>query len=290
MRGPPPSSCSGKRVANALIIEPYGFSIARADQLQGCPASNLANDYRGVIWRAPPGNTASLVVDLGDDRPVDVVMLFGLAGNVPATASVIMAGATSVQGPGFDGQSVRDGGSGPGSFSVETGVAPFAGSDPTSPGNGVLFWRKPSDWPANIRYLSLYATGLTATGYLIASRLVIGQAIVLERNFSFGAEFGVKDLGAVEFSRRGVLLRNRGAKLRTMSLTFSSLRRDEVEQLTAPLLQRIGNTDCVALVTDPAPHAQRQSRCYFGPLVGDLGQTWRRANAWEAKINMVSLF
>lgn len=46
----------------------------------------------------------------------------------------------------------------------------------------------------------------------------------------------------------------------------------------------------VALVTDPAVHAQRQNRCYFGPLVGDLGQTWRNSAAWEAKVNLVSIF
>ena len=46
----------------------------------------------------------------------------------------------------------------------------------------------------------------------------------------------------------------------------------------------------VALVTDPGADPQLQNRCYFGPLVGDLGQTWRNAAAWEAKTNMVSIF
>lgn len=276
-------------MTNAIVIEPKPFEIERADQLAAKPAANLRNDHRGVIWQSPAGPYTTLVVDLGSDQSVDTVMLFGLWGNIPATASVIVAMATDAQGLALDGSNVDSGGSGPGSYYAKGGIEPFAGGEPISVENGVFLWQTPVGWPP-VRYVSLLFSGLTDGGYIRASRLVVGKAIELERNFSFGAGFGVKDLGSLEFSRRGVLLRNRGAKLRTTSLSFTSVRKDEVEQLTKPLLERIGNTECVALVTDPAPDAQRQNRCYFGPLVGDLSQTWRRAGAWETKINMVSIF
>ena len=73
-----------------------------------------------------------------------------------------------------------------------------------------------------------------------ASRVVIGKRVQPGRNFSYGAGFGVKDLGSVDFSRRGVLLRSRGAKLRTGSLTFSNLKKDEAEQVFKPLLEYLG--------------------------------------------------
>jgi hypothetical protein len=127
-------------------------------------------------------------------------------------------------------------------------------------------------------------------GSIQVSRVVAGQRIALERNFGFGAAFGVRDLGSVDFGRRGVLQRVRGKKLRTVGLTFSNVRKNEVEAQTTPLLERIGNTEMVAIVTDPDAHPERQNRCYFGPLVGDLGQTWRKPDLFEAKANLVSIF
>ena len=55
------------------------------------------------------------------------------------------------------------------------------------------------------------------------------------------------------------------------------------------LIERIGNTDCICLVTDPDAHEQRQNRMYFGPMVGDLGVVWSRADGFEARINVVGL-
>jgi hypothetical protein len=259
-------------MANAWIIEPLSIVSLDGAADAGFERMNLANDYAGVVWRASAAGNRNLIVDLGADRAVDTLMLFGVRTRAAgATVTVSYRAEASAQGAWQAGVS---------NAPVLAGTASVGDA-----GIGLF------DLPATVvaRYLSLDFHRDT-DGTIEASRLVVGKRLQLERNFGFGAEFGIKDLGTLEFSRRGVLLRNRGAKLRTAQLTFSSVRRDEVERLTAPLLERIGNTECVALVTDPAPHAQRQRRCYFGPLVGDLGQTWRRANAWEAKINMVSLF
>lgn len=263
-------------MANAFLLEPLQATATDGfGSLQTGSITHLFNDYAGVVCQLACNaglNAAAVQFDLGADRALDTILVFGLAG-LPASALFTVTYATDAQGPSTDG------------VPVTTPQPAYAGD---AGDRGIALWSGDTSISARYVRLTFYAG---ATGYAMrASRIVAGKRIQLERNFSFGAEFGVKDLGAIEFSRRGVLLRNRGAKLRTTSLTFSSVRRDEVEQLTAPLLQRIGNTECVALVTDPAPHPQRQNRCYFGPLVGDLGQTWRRANAWEAKINMVSLF
>lgn len=275
-----PSSCSGELMANAWIIEPLPVSGwgDTSTSVLGQP-SFLTNDHAGVVFRAlaSGGNGHAWYVncDLGRDRTIDTVALFGLSG-VPASATASVTYATEAQGF-FTGQ-----------YAAWNEPTALAGSAPMTTGRGVGLFS--SAEPVVARYVQLAIFLPELGGIIEAARLVIGRRIALDRNFSFGAGFGVKDLGSLEFSRRGVLLRNRGAKLRTTSLSFSSVRKDEVEQLTKPLLERIGNTECVALVTDPAPDAQRQNRCYFGPLVGDLSQTWRRAGAWEAKINMVSIF
>ena len=86
------------------------------------------------------------------------------------------------------------------------------------------------------------------------------------------------------------MLRTRGAKMRTAALTFSAARKDEVEASVKPLLEQVGNTEIIALVTDPAADPQRQNRCYCGPLVGDLSAVWRNAAAFETKLAVLSLF
>lgn len=269
-------------MANAWIIEPLpmrpgvkAFGTVRV----GSP-DNVRNDFGGVILELGTdyggGNGGAVGIDLGSDVLFDTVLVFGV-NIIPGGSQFRVDWATAAQGD-FTG-----------AFTAGELVHAFAGDPGVSPGGrSITMSALPA--PVLARYLHLsYFSSIPGVPVQMA-RVVVGRRIELERNFSFGAGFGVKDLGSLEFSRRGVLLRNRGAKLRTTALSFSSIRKDEVEQLTRPLLEQIGNTECVALVTDPAPDAQRQNRCYFGPLVGDLSQTWRRAGAWEAKINMVSIF
>ena len=240
----------------------------------------ITNDYAGVVWASAPGDHVQILVDLGRDRPVDTVMLFGLWGNIPASTQAFIALATSAQGL-FTADY----------YNAPDSPAPFAGAQPIAEGNGVMFWRSADPArPSLSRYVSILFTNMGASGFVRIGRLVAGQAIELERNFSFGATFGVRDLGNLDFNRRGVLQRTLGKKLRTVGLTFSNVRKDEVEAVTKPLLERVGNTELVALVTDTAPHTQRQNRCYCGSLVGDLAQTWRKADLFEAKVNLVSVF
>ena len=257
-------------MANAWIIGPHPVADVIGTADAGYDSDNLANDYAGVVWQltVPGADYRSLIFDLGEDRPIDTVMLFGLSG-FSAGTSVAVRSRTAAQSE----------------WQARAAEQPvLAGTAGAGAGGGVMLVDLGAT--ASARYVLVEFPNLSGT--VRAARVVIGQRIALERNFSFGAGVGVKDLGNLEFSRRGVLLRARGAKLRTVSLTFSAVHRSEVEALTQPLLERVGNTECIALVTDPALDAMRQRRCYFGPLVGDLSQTWRRADAWEAKVNLVS--
>lgn len=280
-------------MANAFILEPRPFTVTTDNSAQpGFGFANAANDYAGILWRSRPDVSSPVViVDFGFEVPIDTVMLFGVWGNVTsANPGVRVALATTAQGPGFSGAPVQDG-AGTGNYWVDPNpVALFAGAI-TTPQRGVSLWIAPADpRPTTARYLYLNFIGLDAGNEIHVGRLVAGSRFQPERNFSTGAAFGVRDLGTVDFSARGVLLRRRGAKLRTAGLTFSSLFRDEVDRMVKPLFERIGNTEPVALVTDPAPDPYRQAECYFGPLVGDLGTTLRRAVAFEAKANIVSIF
>lgn len=127
------------------------------------------------------------------------------------------------------------------------------------------------------------------SGQAVVGRLVLGANLALERNFSYGPQIGPKDFGSVDFSRRAVMLRRRGAKLRAINLSLNSIRKNEIEAKVLPLLEVIGNTETLAIVTDADAHAMRQRRIFFGPLIGDLLTVWRTADGWTAGLNLLSL-
>lgn len=260
-------------MANAWIIRPLAMSAFVASATDsGFAVSNLGNDYAGLVWRTSVNGYRAFDVDLGSDMSVDTVMLFGITNGATGT-SVNIYYKTSAGS----------------SWILALGGAPlFAGSAPLPAGRtGTGLYDLGA--PVTGRYVRVELPS-AFDGLIQASRVVVGKRIQPERNFSFGAEFGVRDLGSLDFSRRGVLIRTRGKKLRTVGLAFSNINKDEVEASTRPLIEQIGNTEMIAVVTDPEVNAQRQNRCYFGPLVGDLAHVQRNARAWEAKVNLVSIF
>lgn len=266
-------------MSNAIIVEPLALpGIVASDSAAGYIPQYAANDYMGVVWKSPAGtSTRTLTIDLGADLAFDTIALFGLTG-AQAGWTLKVDAATAAQGSGFPGGSW--------SGSVDTLLA---GTEMPTSGRGKSLWLAPAVLPPPAsRYVRLTFGSLSNAAVTVA-RVVIGERIQLHRNFQFGAAFGVRDLGGVEFSARGVLLRRRGEKLRSTGLSFPNAHRDEVEAMINPLLERIGNTDCICVVTDPDAHAQRQNRMYYGPLVGDLGVVWAKADGFEARVNIVGL-
>jgi hypothetical protein len=266
-------------MANAWILPPLAMSGITVSSAAIGAGAYMANDFAGVVWRSAAGDVATVIVDLGADRPVDTLMLFGVDGTSIGTAMLEVLVATAAQGSNFTAGSYWS-----------TGPQPLLVGDRLTSGAGVAIVAWSAGPPAAARYLLLRVAGMTAAGSVQISRIVAGKRIQLARNFGYGANFGVRDLGNLDFTRRGILQRARGKKLRTVALTFSNIYRDEVEASTLPLLERLGNTELIAVVTDPDIHDQRQRRSYFGPLVGDLGHVQRKAAFFEAKINVVSIF
>lgn len=266
-------------MSNAIIVEPLPMATVGAfPNAEGHEPSYVGNDHFGVTWKTPGGQEqVALLIDMGSDVAFDTIALFGLTGAQPDWQIQVYA-ATSALGSGFP----------PGSWYGDPEPLLAGSAMPTS-GLGKACWLAPSvapPPPSRFIYIFIYPSGLEP---VTVARVVIGKRIQLHRNFQFGAAFGVRDLGSVDFSARGVMLRRRGAKLRSAGISFPHVHRDEVETIVHPLLERIGNTDCVCLVTDPDPHEQRQNRMYFGPLVGDLGTVWARADGFEARVNIVGL-
>jgi len=264
-------------MANALLLEPLRPTAIVADSVaMGHSALFTDRDEMGLVWRTEPGADSHwLRMDFGADVAIDTMILLGLAGASPDWAVTIEL-ATQAQGPFLA------------SWWTSEAAPLLAGAELPTSGLGKGLWRAPDAAPAAARYLRLTVSGL-GTAALEVARVVVSKAIQLDRNFRYGAALGVRPLGSLDWSARGVMLRRRGKKLRGVGISFPHVRRDEVEAKVQPLLERLGNDEPLAIVIDPEPDAQRQNRIWFGFLTGDLGTTWARPGGFQADFNLVAV-
>lgn len=264
-------------MANALILEPLvPASVLASSTASGRRAANVARDEFGLVWRSDAGAASQwLLFDLGGDTALDTISLHGLFG-AQADWLWTVDLASDAQGP-FTG-----------AFWAGSAEPLLAGTAMPVSGMGKALWQAPPGAPAVARYVRLTFSGLSGAAVEV-SVAVLAAKIQLGRNFRFGAAFGVRPLGTVDWSARGVMLRRRGPKLRGVGISFFNIYRDEAEELVQPMLERVGNDVAIAVVVDPAPHPQRMNRMAFGTLSGNLGTIWQRPNGLQMDINLVAL-
>lgn len=273
-------------MSNAILMRPLQWASVSANSAQsGFPASNLAPwpvPRMGRVWRRnASGNLGDITIDLGSDQAFDTIAVFGIGnGNAPPPSGWTLAVhiATEAQGSGFA----------TGEFWNSGNLDALAGSVLPVSGRGKSLWLAPTGAPAVGRYVRL-RYGNLASAPMQAAMVAIGQRFSPARNYAYGAAFGVRDLGQMDYSPRGVVLRRPGVKLRGMGLTFQGLRREEVETTLQRLFEQVGNTDPLVLVTDPDPHAQRQNRMGIGHLTGNLGSVHRVPGFFQAEVNFVAV-
>jgi hypothetical protein len=265
-------------MGKAFVVRPLPIVAASsADTAAGLP-SYVANDYMGVVWTLiADGVQETITIDLGANRLFDTMMLFGVSFTGTGPPGNCAIDAAKDGDPTFAGAIMSH------PFAVRAGI-----TDPTS-GRLVTLWTHPGT-PDSYRYVRLRFAGFSAAFNLLSiGRVVLGERLQLDRGFAFGAGFGLRDFGQVDFSPQAVLLRRRAPKLRTVGLTFPSVHKDEVEAKVQPLIELAGNQEPIALCTDDAADAMRQRRCYFGPLLGDLGTVWARPNGFEWQARLIDL-
>lgn len=256
---------------NGWAMRPLPFTPLSANSADGFEPEAAANDYMGVVWKG--NGSPYYTFDLGSAQDVDAILLFGCTGATSDFRLRVMAASNS----------------GMSSDLYDSGHLPFlAGADFPTHGRGVAWWTK-EDGALSRRYWSIQISSLLGDIQPVIARIAIGKRLDLDRNFGFGAGFGVRDLGAVDFGPHANLIRRHGAGLRTVGLTYPSLHKDEVEEKVQPLIELARGTRPIALVTDPEEHPLRQRRAYFGFMTGDLGTVWRTAAAWEWQASMIDL-
>jgi len=266
-------------MSNAVFMRPLPISIYQASNtLAGYAAANMANDHLGVVWKAQQADASFywFTVDLGSDQPIDTIAMLGLTGATNDWQMYAIC-ATDAQGPTF----------GAGLYYSYPLVQLCAGGASIPSGRRRSYWEKPAGGPAAARYWRIHITTPANNTAITVGRLAIGKRIQLQHNFDFGGAFGVRDTGKVDWSTRAVFLRRRGVKLRTTGISFNRMYKDEVETTVQPVLELLGNTGPIFLLTDPDAHYQRETRMYFGPMIGELGTVWAQANGghqWQCNI------
>jgi hypothetical protein len=275
-------------MSTAWIVKPLAISaisLVSGTTTAAGALMNLADDTAGIVWKSNTGSTVAIIFDMGSDVTIDTLALFGILGP-PAPAQMQIRAATAAQGNAFSGGV----GTGANQYWQSATETLYAGTVTPKSGRRMALWSAPaSSGPPAARYWMLTVSALSSS-YLQAARAVFGQRFVPGQNFAADPTTGVRDFGSADFSNRGVLIRRRSVKQRSISLVFEGLTKAEVEASIQPLMQDVGNTDAIAVIADPAADAQRENRMYFGPMLGDLATIWRSFPNHEWRCQVASLF
>lgn len=113
------------------------------------------------------------------------------------------------------------------------------------------------------------------TGDFEAAMLVLGQKVEAKRFYNRDYQFGIEDMGSLNFTRWGVPDEAPGIKLRTVEFTLDWESMDDFEASWRPLAEKLGSTGIVFLCFDPEPTATRQARTYMGRLSKPIGSRGR---------------
>lgn len=102
------------------------------------------------------------------------------------------------------------------------------------------------------------------TGAFQASSLILGAKIEPSHFYNFDWEYGVRDLGSIDFTRFGVVDEQDGAVWRTIDFTLAWQSEAEFEASFRPMAEALGKRGVIYLCFDPEPTIYRQARTYLG--------------------------
>jgi hypothetical protein len=237
--------------------------------VSGTSAAFLSNDFMGMVLRFSAGTPFFATIDFGAANAIDTFALLNT--NLPVGAAWYLQGSSASDfSSGYDSGPIADGGE---ISNVRTGRRHLLLTLPTQ---------------QSFRYWRVVINGVTGV-QLEAARLIIGRRTLYARNFEFGAQRGVRDLGEVEFGPAGALLRRAGRVLRTLGISFPMVTQQETEFIGLRLLETLGNTGFVFACLDDEASQFRSERMYFGPLEGNLAMTWRAHDTFEKRLQLVSV-
>ena len=224
-------------------------TIAAGNTLAGFPASHLNRPNAiGLVWQSEGNSNLWIRGQFATPQSIDCCAVIA-ANALPGTMIRLRLGTSQEQ---VDGTAPYD--SGPLPF-----ISPLINrsdglyhSHLELPSVQTGFW-----WRIDI-------TG--HTGNFQAASIVMGQKIEPSRFYNFDFEYGIADLGGMDFGRFGVPDEEPGRILRTIDFTLGWQTEVEWEERFRPMLEKIGVRGFVYLCFDPTAHAYRQAKTFLGVM------------------------
>lgn len=102
------------------------------------------------------------------------------------------------------------------------------------------------------------------TGDFQASMLVLGRRIQPSKFYNLDFEYGVKDLGDLNWGRYGVMDEDPGLILRTVAFTLAWQTEAEYQTSFRPMIEALGRRGILYAVFDPEATVYRQAKTYMG--------------------------
>lgn len=237
-------------VRKPIFVVPLDLgTVAAGNALAGYPAGNL-NRHRaiGLTWQSDGNANLWVRGQFGAAQTIDFCAMIA-ANAQPGTMIRLRLGSTQAE---VDGAAPYDSGPLPFINPAITRKDGLYHSHLELPAAQTALW-----WRIDI-------TG--HTGNFQAADIVLGQKIEPGRFYNYDFEYGIADLGSMDFGRFGVVDDQPGMVLRTIDFTLGWQTEAEWEDKFRPMLEVLGLRAFVYLCFDPTPHAYRQSKTYFGVM------------------------
>lgn len=252
-------------IRKPFFVLPLDFDyIASGNAVPGNPVFHLRRfKAPGLTWKTDgASNVWAHGTFIGGEKPVDFCALVS-ANALPGTTIRLRLGASEAEVGG-------------GSATYDSGAMPFI-SPSISREDGLYHSHLELDTPVDASWWRVDIGG--HTGNFEAAHLVLGEKIQPGRFYNYDFEYGVEDLGSLEFSRWGIADEEPGLILRTADFTLAWNTEAELEASFRPMAEKLGKRGVVFCAFDPEPTAYRQARTYLGVLKKPLA-----AKRWPAGI------
>jgi hypothetical protein len=222
-------------------------TLATGNERAETPAAHLtALKAIAMVWRTNGASNVWIRGDFGSAKDIDFVSLIR-ANALPGTTIRVRLGTTQAQ---VDGTAPYD-----------SGALPFISPSITRD-DGLYHSHLQLGSVVNARWWRIDIGG--HTGDFEAAKLVMGKRVTPTRYYDTGFEFGVEDLGDIEFGRWGVPEETSGLIFRRLAFKLSWLSTVEYETQFRPMVEKLGKRGVVYWCFDPQANAYRQAKTYFG--------------------------
>ncbi len=234
--------------AKPFMLSPYPLpAVSAGNQRTEKPALHLGQfKHIGMTWRTNGNGSLWIRGDFGQNRLVDFVSMLQ-ANALPGTTIRVRLGATQAE---VDGSAPYDSGSLP--F-----ISPAITRD-----DALYHSHLELESPVSARWWRIDIG--SHTGDFEAANLVFGLRVTAGRYYDKSFEFGIQDLGTLDYGRWGVPEEDEGLIFRTITFKLPWVVGTEFEDGWRPLIEKVGRRKPLLICFDPQADGARQAKTYFG--------------------------